>query len=146
MSDELDLNQRETLCKQGDEAFKRGLYEEAFEHYWKARQLFTDDAEIAYKIGVTELEKAKLHRGVVKSFVFDAAIRLKPDYAEAWAGKGDVLFLEDKVTNALECYQKAEKLIVEQITANEPQISKDVTLAALRAKIKTIQELYKMRK
>jgi Flp pilus assembly protein TadD len=65
------------------------------------------EAEINYKQGVESLQNGRTAEAIQK---FQAALRLKPDYAEALNGLGLALAKSDRLQEAIELYRQALRL------------------------------------
>jgi len=66
------------------------------------------DPSYCYSMG-EKFSKGKEYDEAIK--YFDKALKLKPEYADAWSGKGYALYMKGDYSEAEECYDKALELM-----------------------------------
>ena len=93
------------VCYRLAENFKKSArYDEAIEYYQKALEINPDSAKTYYQLAII-LDKLGKHSQARE--YRDRAIKIKPDSTFAWVKLGDVLTTQNKLDEAIKCYQTA---------------------------------------
>lgn len=91
-------------AKSGMEAFKEGRYEKAVEQLTYATSRITNSAELYYNLGVAHME---LGNSAQAQAAFSEAIKLNPEYSDAFACMGQLALQQDNLLPASELLDKA---------------------------------------